>query len=377
VSADTMTRPPTTTRWSRSPLAPGAAVYVAVRIITVVFIALDDLGTHRGLVQHLSRWDGKWFLLAANHGWPSHLPMVHGHVAANPIAFFPVFPLMMRALSDITGLSRAVAGLWISGVTGLVAVVAVGMLTRVVADDAAARRAAILFALAPGSFVFSMIYNEGLVITLSAIGLWALLQRRWWVAALVGAVATATSPTALVFVVVAAWSAGRAIAQRREWISLVAPFGSLVGFATWMGYLWAHTGTPRAWQLTERGGWHSYPSLMYPVHVLVKFVTNPLSPTMTGQILVAGTVASVAGLVVVIRQHPPTELVVYATAAVILYAASAPVGMRPRLVMLAFPLTMAAATRWSGRTYRVLVVSSALALALMTFETLCSWAVFP
>jgi Mannosyltransferase (PIG-V) len=372
-----MTRPTATARWTRSPLVPGAVIYVAVRLLTIAFIAIDNLSTHRGLVHHLSRWDGKWFLLAANHGWPSRLPMVDGHVAANPIAFFPIFPLMMRALSDVTGLSRAVSGLWLSGVTGLVAVIAVGALTRVYADDDAARRCAILFALSPGSFVFSMIYNEGLVITLTVVGLWALMRGRWWVAAVAGAVATATSPTALVFVVVAAWSAGRAILRRREWRALIAPVGSLVGFAAWMGYLWAHTGTLRAWQLTERGGWHSYPSLMYPVHVLLKFVTNPLSPTMTGQILVAGTVVSVAGLVIVFREHPPSELVVYATAAVVLYAASAPVGLRPRLVMLAFPITMAAATRWKGRTYRVLVAGSAVALALMTFETLCSWAVFP
>lgn len=377
MSSDTMMRTPTTRRWARSPFAPAIVVYVAVRVLTIVFVALDDLSSHRGLVKHLSVWDGKWFLIAANHDWPSHLPMVHGHVAANPIAFFPVFPLIMRTLASTTGMSSAVAGLWVSGVTGLSAVVAVGALTRVYADDDAARRVALLFALSPGSFVFSMIYNEGLVITLSAIGLWALMRRRWWIAGLAGAVATATSPTALVFVVVAGWSAVRAIRRERQWRALVAPAVSLVGFLAWNVYLWAHTGTPRAWQLTERDGWHSYASLMYPLHVLAKFVTNPLSPTMTGQILVAGTVVSVAGLVVVYRQHLPSELVAYATAAVVLYAVSAPVGLRPRLVMLAFPLTMAAATRWRGRTYRVLVVASTLALAMMTFETLCSWAVFP
>ena len=83
------------------------------------------------------------------------------------------------------------------------------------------------------------------------------------------------------------------------------------------------------------------------------------------------------GVVIVLREKMPGELKVYAVTAFILFSISAPVGLRPRFVMLVFPITMAVATRWSGRTYRVIVALSALALLLMTFETLASWAVFP
>lgn len=364
-------------RWARSPYAPGLALYGAARIVTLAAVAIGDLVRHHSFVGSLSTWDGAWFLRAADHGWPSHLPTVGGHVAGSPIAFFPLFPLLLRGLHEVTGLSTAVAGLWVSALSGAVAVVAVGRLARFVADEDVARRAAILFALSPGGFVFSLIYNEGIVIALSAAVLWALMTRRWLLAGALGALATGTSPAALILAGVAVWTAARAIHLRREWRALAAPAIIPAGFLAWTGYLWAHTGTPRAWQLTERGGWNSYPSLLYPVRVIGKFVTNPLSPTMTGQILVAGTVVAVAGLVLLYREHLSVELVLYSTLAVGLFAISAPVGLRPRFLMLVFPLVIAAAARWRGRAFLVVSSVSALGLVLMSVETLHSWAVFP
>jgi len=372
-----MRAPVTSPRRSWSTFAPAIVIYLGARILTIVVVLVVDLSTHHGVVHSLSVWDGKWFLRAANHGWPSHLPMKHGHVAASTVAFFPLFPLVVRMVAHVVGLSTAVVGLWVSGLTGLVAVVAVAALTRVYADDDAARRVGVLFALSPGSFVFSLIYNEGIVIALLAIGLWALIRRRWLLAGVVGALATATAPVSLIFGAVALWSAARAIARDRAWRSLAAPVLAPVGFLVWMGYLWSHTGKLHAWQLTERGGWQSYPSLRYPLHVIWKFVSNPVSPTMTGQILFAGTVVCVAGLVVVARERMPPEVVIDAVLAVVFFAVSAPVGLRPRFVMLAFPLTMAVGSRWTGRRYVTVAALSALALILMTAETLFSWAVFP
>jgi Mannosyltransferase (PIG-V) len=377
VSAETLSAAPPRARWLGSPFAPGLVLYVVARLVTLLIVALSDLVSHHGVVASLSTWDGTWFLRAAGHGWPSHLPMTNGAVAANTIAFFPLFPLLLRALHELTGLSAAVLGLWVSALAGALAVVAVGAVARAVSDDDVARRASVLFALSPGAFVFSLIYNEGFVVALAALGLWALMTRRWLVAGVAGAVATATSPVGLIFVVVAAWSAARAVVRERDWGALVAPALAPAGFLAWMLYLWAHTGTLRAWQLTERGGWNSYPSLMYPVRVIGKFVTNPLSPTMTGQLLVAGTVVAVGGLVLVVRERLPGELVLYALSAVVLFAISAPVGLRPRFIMLVFPFVIAAAMRWRGRAFVVVASLSALGLALMSVETLHSWAIFP
>jgi hypothetical protein len=350
---------------------------VFVRLATLVFVIVDDRLRHTGLVAHLSIWDGEWFLQAVAHGWPSHLPMANGHVSANTAAFFPVLPLVLRAIADVTTLSAAVVGLWVSALTGLSALVAIGYLTREFAGQEKAERGALLFAVAPGAFIFNLIYAEGILLTCVALGLLALLRKKWLLAGALGAVASATSPVGMVFVAVCALSVLLAVVRERDWRSLWALALSPVGFITWMAYLWVHTGTLMAWRLTERGGWQSYPSLTYPVRILTKFLFNPASPTMTGQILFAGTLISILGVVVICKEHQPVPVLAYGILSVAFFAVSAPVGLRPRFVMLAFPLVIAAATRWSGWRYRLILVVSIMLLILMTIEEMSSFAVFP
>jgi hypothetical protein len=351
-------------------------VYAAIRVATVAVVAVSNLFTHRSMLHDLEVWDGKWFLRAVEHGYPAHLPMVDGHVAANPIAFFPLFPLLVRAL-DLTGLPAGWSALLLSAVTGASAVLAVGLLARRLAGDRAGQRAALLFAVFPGSFVFSLPYSEGLVITAVALGLLALLDRRWLLAGLLGAVATAGSPVALAFVVSCLWCAGRAVVRDRQYRALVAPLLAPLGFVAFMAYLARHTGTLNAWRLTERGGWKSYPSLKYPFEILWAFLHNPISPTQTGQVLFFGTVAAVIGVVLMIRERQPAALLLYGICAVGSAAISQPVGLRPRFLLLAFPMIIALGTRYEGRAHRWLFAVSAVLLVGFSVLEIAQTRVFP
>jgi hypothetical protein len=352
------------------------AVYAAFRVASVVAMAITAAASHVSLLSKLDIWDGEWFLRIVRHGYPAHLPEVGGHVAANPTAFFPVLPLAARAL-DTTGLPAGWSILVVSAVTGATAVYGVGRLARALAGDAAGARAALLFAVFPGTFVFSLGYPEGIVITCVSFGLLALLRRRWWVAGLLGALATAASPVALAFVLSCAWCAGRSIAKERRFGALVAPALAPLGFVAYMAYLRVHTGQLDAWRLTERGGWHSSASPTYPFRILGTFLRDPLSPTLTGQILFFGTVAAVVGIVLMIREHQPAPVLLYGFGAVAAAAVSQPVGLRPRFWMLAFPMIIAVGTRYEGRTHRVLVAVSAALLVAVSVLEFSSWAVFP
>jgi hypothetical protein len=352
-------------------------VYLVARLITIVFLLIVNLVDHESLAGRLHRWDGAWFLRAAQYGWPRHLPMTQGHVAGNTIAFLPAFPLAIRWLSSATTLSRLGIGVAISLVTGLTAVVAVGLLVQRYAGDEKATRATLLFAVFPGTFAFSLIYSEGIVITCIALGLLALLERRWWLAGLLGLLATATSPIALAFVLSCAWCAGWAAWRNRSVRPLVAPVLAPLGFIAYMGWLWRHTGVLNAWRLTELGGWRSSVSLAYPFHILWTFVRNPLGPTETGYILFVGTVVAVGGAVLAIRQRQPAAVLIYGLSAAALAAISAPVGLRPRFLMLAFPLVLAYGTRLRGRMYTAALLISAALLVAMSALEFVSWAVFP
>ena len=352
-------------------------VYVAARVVTLAVLAATAPINHHTLYQRLVRWDSHWFLRAAEQGWPRHLPMIHGHVAGNTTAFFPVFPLAMRFVSSATSLSALAVGVTISGVTGLTAVIAVGLLVRRFARTEEATRGALLFALFPGTFAFNLAYAEGIVLTCVALGLLALLDRRWWLAGLLGMVATATAPISLAFVLSCAWCAGWAVWRNRSLRPLVAPVLAVSGFLAYMFWLWRHTGVLDAWRLTERGGWKSSPSLAYPFRIIWDFVRNPISPTVTGQILFFGTVVAVVGAVLAIRQRQPAPVLIYGLTAGLLGAISAPVGLRPRFVMLAFPLVVAYGTRFRGRAYVATLLVSGVLLVAMTALEFVSLEVFP
>ena len=76
-------------------------VYVALRGLTLAALAVADLFTHDSFVSQVYRWDGIWFVHAAENGYPRHLPMTHGHVAGNTIAFFPLYPGLIRWISHL------------------------------------------------------------------------------------------------------------------------------------------------------------------------------------------------------------------------------------------------------------------------------------
>ena len=76
-------------------------------------------------------------------------------------------------------------------------------------------RAAVLFAVFPGSVVFSMVYSEGLLLPLAAGCLLALGHRRWLVAGILAGFATAVQPVAIVLVAACAAAALHRVAPQR------------------------------------------------------------------------------------------------------------------------------------------------------------------
>ena len=263
----------------------------------------------------------------------------------------------------------------LSTVSGLSAMVAVWVLVRRYAGSPAADRATLLLSFFPGAFVFSMVYAEGFLITLVALGLWALGERRWVLAGVAGALATATSPVALAFELSCLWVAVVHIRREGSWRALVAPALAPVGFVGYQLWLWRHTGNIGAWKLTERGGWSSYLSLRYPLHVAWRFVT--LSSTANMDVIVAGTVVAVVAAAVALRDRQPAALLLYGLTVAALALLTAPVGLRPRFVLDAFPLVVALGVRLQGRWFRVALVVSAVALVALTAYSVDSFAVFP
>ncbi len=133
------------------------------------------------LVDGLNKWDSAWYLDIAYRGYNRR-----------SAAFFPLYPWAIQALHRFTGLSLPVAGLVLSNLSFLLALVVFFRLLREERGVAVARRAVTYLALFPTSLFFSATYTEGLFLLLVLAAFWAARRERWAGAAAAGALATLT-----------------------------------------------------------------------------------------------------------------------------------------------------------------------------------------
>ena len=89
-------------------------------------------GPHPDYFSMTVLWDGSWYRLIAEQGYPPALPIdaVTGTVQQNAWAFYPAFPEMSRLLMWVTGLGFPVVGSPLALLLGFAAAVAMGLLLR-------------------------------------------------------------------------------------------------------------------------------------------------------------------------------------------------------------------------------------------------------
>ena len=159
-----------------------------------------------------TQWDGKWYRMIAEHGYPSELPDRITYITGNgaTVAFFPVYPYLARWFDFIApgGIVQALLG--VNAVLSIAAVVLVGLLARDLYGTATAQRSMVLFALFPGSVVLSWSYAEAALIVCAAACLLVLQREQWVLAGVAAAIGTATRPNGVA--IIAACAVASAIA---------------------------------------------------------------------------------------------------------------------------------------------------------------------
>jgi dolichyl-phosphate-mannose-protein mannosyltransferase len=321
--------------------------YAASRVVCTFAVALAAMAADTSPHRILTVWDGRWYEKIALHGYPVTVPQANfsagtGRQAQTAVAFFPLYPLLVRALDKILPGGADVAGVVLSLIIGAVATVLVWILAEKLADRRVADRAAILFAFSPGAFVLSWVYAEGLLIVLAAACLLALLERRWVLAGVLAALASASRPNATAVIFACAWAAGWAILKDRDWRSLAAPVLAPVGMVAFFAFLWWHTGETRIWFRVQSQGWGERLDFgRSNLGVFADVFTRPLhNPNRI--VLLISMITAVVLMVVLVRAKLPGVLNVYALSGLGLVLASH-INARPRFIFVAFPLVIALA----------------------------------
>ena len=312
------------------------------------------------------RQDALWYMRLATGGYAIGDPSA---------AFFPLYPWLVGVVSSLPGVGPLAAGLVVSHLSFVGALVVGHALTRLEfgGDPGTARRAIRYLAIFPTAFFFLAPYTEALFLLLCLLAFWWARRDRWGLAATVGALAALSRSVGVVLVLALGVEAihqwreqGRPLLPRLAAASATV-LGPLAWFAWWQvrfGDLWAPLDAQRNWERASAPPWGTLADAVwhawrYRGYWLLDLVVVLLA---------------VIGVVLAIRRVRPSYLT-YAGASVVLPLLAPypdrPLLSMPRFMVVVFPLAWgyahAVERRWVPDTLVTAVFAAGFGLMAALF----------
>jgi hypothetical protein len=284
-------------RWKTAAIEAAVAVAITRAVFLVVGYASSWLlASSRGplspsVLDIWVHWDARHFLEVATFGYtdPATDP--------NAPAFFPLYPLLIRALDGL-GVPSVAAAMIIATLATWVACMFLFLLAEDDVGPRAGRKAISYVLLFPTAVFLIAPYSEALFLA-GATGAFYFARRgRWAAAAVPLAVATATRAAGLFLIVGLVCEVAR---KRRGVVDVVRAGGALAAgllpMFAYFAYLMRIEGTPAAYLSAQRVGWHR--EFVGPVESLLQTWDQAMNGTAPTNWLLAWRfelVAAVVGL---------------------------------------------------------------------------------
>ena len=340
------------------------------------------------LESHFATWDGAHYLLLSERGYAKGMASC---------AFYPLYPLLIRAAAPLFGGHHLIAGLALSNLFSLAAWVLFYWLARRRWGKRVAFWALVFLIAFPGSLFFQFVYTESLFLFLLMGLWWALEERRYgWAALCAGLLPLCRGVGAFVALPLAwhavrvtpaeywkragAWMRGildrwppppcagikasvcsekHSVAEavppiRAYWTPWPLPLLPVVGFGVYMALMWHWTGNPfEGFVAQKRWAAHSIHNLWD----VPKFVIGFFSPTQWHAF--RGSFLDRSVFVLLLYALPvlwrvDKELLIWAYVLGILPAMSGTFTSYIRFASCAFPLFIVLGMVLSRREWRVL-----------------------
>jgi len=232
--------------------------------------------------------------------WGGYAPLAGGR---SNIAYFPVYPMLMRSIGRLFGRQHAVyyiSGVGISWTCFILAMVALYYLARLDLPRRQAQRAVLLTAVFPFSFFFGLVYSESTFLLFAILAIYGFRTRRWMLGGLCGVVATATRVPGIMLVPSLAWIAWRTAGpNRRDRLYALAGVAiAAAGFAAYCLYIFHLTGNPFEWAATLQR-WGYYPGgrpWMAPMRLAERLFTHPYLYLTTDRMAPYDTLYGITGI---------------------------------------------------------------------------------
>ncbi|MGI5377803.1 hypothetical protein ACQEV2_26860 [Streptomyces sp. CA-251387] len=341
--------------------APALLAYLAVRGTGLLLLADWAHRQRHGVWPILAtQWDADWYLGIADHGYARELGTAP---SANNLAFFPLYPVLVKAVAAVTPGTRASTGLALAVLASLVAAWGVFAL----GDRLHGRRVGVLLTVLWAAFPVGLVqwmgYTESLFTALAAWSLYAVLTGRLLTAAWLAALAGLTRPTGIA--VAAAITVTALLALRRRFslrtlaAAAIAPLG-------WCGYV--------AWVGLRVGRWDGYFAVQRLWHneldgglETLRWMRRLLAYDPTPELFLVLVTLTLIGSVVLfglsVWDRQPVPLLVFTAVLLAIVLGSGGVYFpRARFLLPAFPLLLPLAlhlSRASAR-HRTLALAAAV-----------------
>jgi hypothetical protein len=343
--------------------------FAATRIAIVVIaeLAAVIIGQRAGVhVQESShvllavwgRWDAVHYLDIATRGY-----------RGTDMAFFPLYPLLIRVVGSLAG-NHLVAGLLISSASFFFGLLYLYKLLEHEYDRAVARRAIFYVSIFPTAVYFTAVYTESLFFMLTVASFYYMRGRRWWLAGLFGFFAALTRVEGILLVVpfVIEWWAQDRPPHRNAYYDLAAGLLIPLGLAFYMAYLWVLTADPLYFSHVQiHWNRHLAPPWVSLGNAFGKMLHGPGAQLVAHQSLeLAFTLLMIAVLIGGWHSLRPSYIAYMALSILVPMSTSNLMSM-PRFALVLFPM-FAILARWGERPWvnNVILAFSLPLLGLFT-----------
>jgi len=322
-----------------------ATIAEAITFVTVIYVlsrmalllaadAISSLHPNLPIPRVLAPWDSTFYISIAKSGYPVHV--APSSVNSEPIAFFPFYPLLGKAAAFVLRTHTSITLEVVSMLAGALSAAMATAVAKHYSDIKTARRTGVFFALFPGSVISVLAYADALAVMLCLATFLLLIHKRYILAGLAAALATATLSLIvlplLLFIIVYS-------IRNKSYKSLITLFLSATGGGAYLLYLWIATGSLFTWSQVEHDHWLVHLSL--PWDFGTAFSAYAFTYNGSYVLTVLSIAVTALGLYALWKMHAPLEWVVFSLVVICAVTFDGGAWIAPRFIYDTPPMVIA------------------------------------